>query len=249
MPSKTLHEFLIEVDKIITASDDEYSTVSREACIKTALNQYSQDRPNLSSTDVAGAGSRYYALTGGSPVISDWIDDFSRVRLIEYPAAVVANNEMPQLLDNSDWQQDYQAGGIKYLFLPNHSPASGETIRVLYTTPYQFSGDPEAADVPADDFLPISYLAACYCCRNIATKYSRTTDSIIRADSVNHPSRAQMFAKRAKEYCELYAQHIAGILASLDGDEAGLRPMSEWIDWDTRPRWPPGRRYLYHDND
>jgi len=95
------------------------------------------------------------------------------------------------------------------------------------------------ADPPAQDFFAICYLAAGLCAQAISDRYSRTSDSTISVDSVDHLSRADQWSRRARELIRLYEQHI-GLLA---GDGAGVAAAGEFVDWDTSP---PGRRYLFH---
>lgn len=240
--------FLAEIDLIITADDNEFSQAAREACIKRALAQYGIDKPDRKTADVTGDGGKYYPLTGGSAIISDWIDQSTRIARIEYPAYAVSTDQTPVFLEPADWVQDFEVSSIKYLFLPNHSPASTETMRITYINPYIFDGSNDV-DIPRDDFYAICWLAACYCCRDIATKYSRTSDSIINADSVNHKSRADMFRDRAKEYCALYSEFLNVDAIGEGGDKQPAA--SDFIDdfFDTRPGFPGTRNFIHHGRD
>ena len=98
------------------------------------------------------------------------------------------------------------------------------------------------ADPPVQDFFAVCHLAGGLCAQAIADKYSRTSDSTIAADSVDHLSRADQWSRRARELMALYADHMgigsdAGTVAPAAGD---------FVDWDTAPGWSPGRRYLHH---
>lgn len=86
-------------------------------------------------------------------------------------------------------------------------------------------------DLPPADFFAVAYLAAGYCCQAIADKYSRTNDSTITADSVNHTSRAQEFRNRAKELIGLYEKHMG--LAK--DSQTALMGTGEFVDWNTSP--------------
>lgn len=103
-----------------------------------------------------------------------------------------------------------------------------------------------AIAIPEVDFFAICYKAACIACYALAEKFSRSSDALIRADSVNHISKAGEFENRAKAYCKLYSDHIA----ATGGDSADGKPMgyAEFVDIDTFPRFPnTSRRYLHHD--
>jgi hypothetical protein len=101
-------------------------------------------------------------------------------------------------------------------------------------------------NIPEMDYFAICYRAACLACREIATKFSRTTDSTILADSVNHTSRAAEFAERAKVYCKNFSEHM-GIRIGDDG-KAGVKAYAEFVDWDTMPGWPRGREFIFHSS-
>lgn len=103
-----------------------------------------------------------------------------------------------------------------------------------------------AANIPPAHFFAVCHKAACLTCQAIATKYSRTSDSTIGADSVNHPTRAQQFAARSREFCKLYAEALG--LGSGDG-KGGQPGHAEFVDWDTTPGWPGSRRFIFHGGD
>ena len=96
-------------------------------------------------------------------------------------------------------------------------------------------------------FSPSAIGRACLVCQAIAERYSRTSDSTISSDSVDHTSRAQEFASRAREYCRMYAQHIEGVTALADGAGEGSHdPMSVQIDLDVTPGYAHERDFLFH---
>lgn len=281
---------------LVTTANNELTDIQRDRNIKAALERYSRDKPDEITSDVTGDAGKYYAINTTN--LPSWVEGWSQVVKIEYPAATVSSDEAPTYLDPEDWDDDYWdasgASPVRYLYLPNHAPAATETLRIRYTAPYLWTASSiteavaktahgfsvndylykenltwyEAtdsriathqvtavadvdnytravleADPPAQDFFAICKLAASFCCRAIATRYSRTTDSTISADSVDHLSRAQQFALRADEYMEEYEEHM-GISAG----EGGLRemPAGEFVDWDTAPSWPTNRRFLFH---
>ena len=233
-------EFRTQVDYMIAADEDEMVEPARDKLIKAAVAQYSRDRPDEYVEDVTGDAGKYYDLASE---LSYWDEGFSRILAIEYPAATIASDETPQYLDPEDWDDDYWYDGDRYLWLPNHAPAATEAMRIRYTRPYAWSGDPLATDVPGSDFYAVCQLAAAFICRSLAAKYSRTSDSTIAADSVNHPTRATEFARQARDFERSYREHIG-----LMSDERETEAAGEFVDLDTVPGWPLGRRYLFHGN-
>jgi hypothetical protein len=289
----SLTVFRAQVDGLLSADNDELSQLRRERQIKAALERYSRDRPDEVTEDITGDAGKYYGIVAS---LTSWVEGFSRVVAIEYPAPTVASDEAPTYLEPEDWDDDYWDGTTRYLWLPNHAPSAAEALRVRYTAPYAwtasttittavadvghgFSVDDwlykeelswvEAtdariathqvsavadvdnytralleADPPVQDFFAICNLAGGLCAQAIADKYSRTSDSTIAVDSVDHLSRADQWSRRARELMALYADHM-GIGG--DGDAGTTAPAAgDFVDWDTAPGWPTGRDYLFH---
>lgn len=286
----TLTVFLAQVDGLLSADDDELSQLRREWNIKAALERYSRDNPDEVTVDVSGDGGNYYAIAAN---LTYWVEGFSQIIAIQYPAPTVASDEAPVYLDREDWDDNYWDGSTRYLFLPNHSPAATEAMRIQYIAPYAweasavtesvayethgFSGDDwiykdgaswiettdariathqvtAVADVdnytrailqvdpPTNDFFAICYLGAGYSAQAIADKYSRSSDSPISADTINHLNKANQWSLRARELIGLYEQHM-GLADGMAGGDGSTPAAGDFVDWDTSPY---NRSYLFH---
>lgn len=134
--STLITAYQAQVDELLAADNDLLSQVARLRNVRAAIERFSLDRTNKQMDDVAGTGSRYYAV---ATALTAWSEDFSRVVSIQYPAPVVASNETPVYLEPEDWQDDYKASDVRYLYLPNHAPAATEKLRIEYTTPWRWS--------------------------------------------------------------------------------------------------------------
>jgi len=290
----TLDTFKAQVDNLLSADNNELAVLARYRNIKAALERYSRDMPDDYVEDEVGDGGKYYKLTGTSAVLANWIEGFSRVMEIEYPAVTIASDQTPVYLQPEDYRDDYWQGGDRYLFLPNHSPAATETMRIRFGVPYDWTAsavstavtqtahgfalndyiyldgstwyeatDPRVAthkvtvvatdtftavqlqaDPPVQDFFAVCHLAAGLCCQAIAARYSRTSDSTINADAVDHRTRGDMFASRAKEFIKMYERHIG--LGAPGEDGKAVQAAGAFVDWDTEPGWPTGRQYIFH---
>ena len=128
-----------QVDGLISADDDILSQIRRDWNIKSAVEEFSRDLPDEETGDVSGDGGRYYPLTGGSKVLTNWVSDFSHITDLEYPADTIASDETPVYLEKEDWRSDYWASSVQYLFLPNHTPAATETMRITFAVPWLWS--------------------------------------------------------------------------------------------------------------
>lgn len=228
-----LPTFLTQVDYILSADDNELAYDARTELTEAAIQRYSHDKPDVITVDVSGDGGNYYAISS----LTSWSDDFSQILRIEYPAATVASDEAPVYLEPDDYDFDYWDGSTRYIYLPNHAPAATEAMRIRYTAPYTATNN--AYDTPPADFHAICQLAAGLCAQAIANKYSRSNDSTIAADSVNHLERSERWAARARELIKMYEAHVG-----VDAESDRERPAGEFVDWDTRP--DEVGRWLYH---
>lgn len=226
---ENLRAFALNITQL---NDDILPVQTQQQNVYAAVERYSQDRPHDVTTDVTGDGGRYYGITAS---LSSWVEGFSRVLAIEYPADAIADDDVPVYLTAEDWDDDYWAGGTRYLFLPNHSPAATETMRIRYTVPHVAS-DGNYANVPTNDFYAIGHLVASMMCQSASIRYSKTTDSAIAADAIGHTTRSGEFAARARELEKIYLNHM-----ELDKDQ-DLRPAGEFLNWDTDNM---RRRYLF----
>jgi len=281
-----------QVDGLIGADNTELPALRRDRLIRSAVEELSRDKPNTETDDVTGDAGRYYILSGGTSVVDNWVDGFSRVAQIEYPAATVASDESPVYLDPEDWRDDYWASDVRYLYLPNHAPAATEKARVTYTVPWLWTASTVTtavsqvahglllndyayldttwlkandqriathkvsavatvdactvaelqANIDVTDFFALGYLGASLCCQAIADKYARIGDSTISVDSAAHASKSAEFARRAAELRKLYRSAL-GLDAS---NETRTKGAGAFVDWNTAPGWPTGRRYVYH---
>lgn len=196
-------------------------TVLEEA-ITAAVTRFSQDRPRDVVVDVAGSGSEYYPLTGGSSVATSWVDGSSRIASIDYPAAAVAAGYTPTWLDpDLDWTI-YRSATVTYLRFRSTSPASGETARVTYTAPHTHTSVTDT--VPAPDLDALCDLAAHYACLALATKAAASQDSVIAADSTNYRDSQLRFNQQAESWLKSYEDRM-GIK---DGGVAGASATGDW---------------------
>lgn len=143
-----LSVFRAQVDALLAADNDIISQLNRDRQIQAAVERYSRDAPDTHTDDVAGDGGKYYGIAAN---LSFWIEGFSRITDIEYPAATIANDESPIYLEPEDWRDDYWFETVsvqtRYLYLPNHSPVGTEKMRITYTVPYSWEVSPSTLAV------------------------------------------------------------------------------------------------------
>jgi len=290
--------FRLQVNNLVPdIPGQELSTINIDQQIKQAVRAYSMVLPDEITYDLTGDGGQYYAISS----LTQWQDGFSQILGAQYPAPTVASDETPVYLEPEDWDESYYDGSTRYIYFPNHAPASTEAVRLVYTAPYTWAAGSQtesvtqpahgfvvsdevyenskgvwkkdatgllsthiitvkdtntftagelASNIPEMHFFPVCNKAACLICLAIAAKYSRTSDSLISADSVNHPSRAGEFRSRANDFCQLYASAL-GLPNDMAGGVDTTPPAghAEFVDFDARPGWPGNRRFLFHGDD
>ena len=133
----TLSVFDAQLNNLLEGDTELLSLLARYRNITSAVEKYSGDRPDAVIAEVSGDAGRYYPIATN---LTAWVEGLSRIQQIEYPAAVIASDEIPICLLDTDWQDDYWAilseVQTRYLFLPIHAPAATETMRITYTAPY-----------------------------------------------------------------------------------------------------------------
>jgi len=132
-----LSVFRAQVDALLTADDDIFSQLNRDRQMQAAVERYSRDAPDTQTDDVDGDGGKYYDVATD---LTSWVEGFSRITEIEYPAATIASDETPVYLELEDWREDYwvdvSGTQTRYLYLPNHAPAATEVMRITHTVPW-----------------------------------------------------------------------------------------------------------------
>lgn len=128
--------FLTQLNSII--ADTGYTEITqkdRYRFVMQGVEQYSVDFPDHEVDDVTGDAGKYYPI---ATALTDWVEGFSRVEQIEYPAVTIASDSTPQYLDAADWNDAFWVSDVRYLWMPNHTPAATETMRITYTVPYKW---------------------------------------------------------------------------------------------------------------
>lgn len=207
-----------------------------DAAIGMAVTKYSQDRPRTVVEDEAGNGTGFFVVVGSGAVLASWLDGFSAIDWIDYPAGAVSATYVPNPLNaDRDWTF-YKDASKTYLWLKNASPAASETVRISYTGVHTHTSLSDT--VPAADLDALYDLSAYFACIMLATKMAASSDSTIQADSTNYRDGQLRFKQQAEMWLASYADRLA---LAKDGSPAGA---SAWGNWDGRLQ--NGREFLTH---
>jgi hypothetical protein len=211
-----LNQIIVGIETLVPGDHPlEYS--QKELAAIKAMPVYSEYKPVKYVQDFSGDGTQVYDIF---PSITTWSEGFSEITGVEYP---VDDDEPAVILDlGEDYEVQTFPTGNKLRFLKD-TPAATEEFRVITT------GLRDYSTVQAVDEQAVISLAAGYFAEMLATWYSQTSDSTIRADSVDHKSRASEYAARAKILIACFYDHMIGKA----GQDGVKRPAYGGVTWDS----------------
>ena len=171
------------------------SNSQRDQAIELAVLRYSEDRPRVLVQDLASAGG--YRL----PLPASWHDGISVVRMLEYPIGnIPATTLAPDSI--SFYRSPPSTVEIE---LRQSLPAAAQ-VRCTYTARHLVDAGNDTT--PAQHVDAIASLAASHLCEQIANHYANEGSSTINADVVNHQSKSQTYASRARRLRDAYTAAI-----------------------------------------
>lgn len=150
MTAKTKEDFIAGAQSKLNFVGDYLGVDVAEiiTSLEEAVSFYSKDRPREKISVITGDGSNRYALP------TDWQDDFSVVKYIEYPAGDNADQD-PSILDQDEvliWEDDT---GKKFQFRFTTLEV-GDTAWIKYTLPHTLTDSENS--IPETDFSAVVYL-------------------------------------------------------------------------------------------
>ena len=136
--------------------------------------------------------------------VPGWRKRGCAIESVEYPAAEIASDEEPQMLEDEDYRLFQTQAGI-WLYLPSHSPSSTEKVRLTYSRPYMWvESDDPLLDLDEVYFEALSYLAAAVACQVLAVRYGQNTGSVMAADVVDRKTQADQYQGFANKFRAQY---------------------------------------------
>lgn len=209
MSSYKLTDFDIAVDYRLKqsgdgASTDALTTAIIDAIIQTdTVNIYSKHKPYVKTADYTAASS--YDVTINNTNFPSWLDGFSDIKFIEYPADEYQDPRDAEIGFDS-WSY-YEKSGVKYVRFLDTTPSTG-TIRFTYTVKHSIAAAAVDTLFYDNDFAAFCDLATSICCRSISAKYGYFTDSTIGADAVEYRNKSDVWASRAKNFWDSYMKYM-----------------------------------------
>lgn len=162
------------------------SPAQQDRAITAGVAQYNKDRPRRSVEDVVSEGGSRLEIPDGA----------NRVVAVEAPAGIIP----PILLPGSAWGHYHAPEAVYLLF--TRPLAAGTPVRLTLTRPHLLTN--EADSIPEADREALASYAAAVLFDQIAATTSGDSNPTIPADTVNHASKPESFAKRAERLRQRY---------------------------------------------
>jgi len=209
MSSYKLTDFNTAVDYRLKQSgdggaSDPLPTATIDAIIQTdSTNIYSNHKPFMKTSDVSAGSS--YSVTINDTNFPSWLEGFSDIKFIEYPADESQNPNDNEICFDG-WQY-YEASGVRYVRFLNITPSSG-TIRFTYNIKHSIAAAAVDTVFYDNDFAAFCDLAASICSISIASKFGYFTDSTIGADAVEYRTKSDIWRAIGKNFYDSYIRYM-----------------------------------------
>jgi hypothetical protein len=188
--AKYLGDYLTFIQDILgSTATARLPRAARVRRVDEAVRQYSHHKPLIQTYDITGDGTATYSLP------SDWVDNFSELVSVEYPA----DYQDPVWLKLDD-VFIYNDGSAYKLRFPEYEPSSSETVRIRYTIPHTL--DEDSTTIPDTDFEAVANLATAVCAMALAGRLIAAKDSH-SAGEIQIRTQADEYRSFAKELIQL----------------------------------------------
>lgn len=189
-----LADYQTLVTQLVRDDSGKIAAADRDGAIELARLRYSVDRPQTKVEDVLAAGGNLLDLPAG------WQADFSALKSLEYPIGDVPPTTIP-----GDEVAIYTTPtGIK-LMLEAALPAA-VSVRAAYTIKQQL--DAGGDTIPVQDREAVAAYAAALLLDQLAAYFTGESASTMQADTVDHATKGQEFAARARALRQRYFDHL-----------------------------------------
>ncbi len=155
-----------------------------DGALAAALAEHSRRAPAERVVEVAGNGTAYLDTPAG------WINDYSTVMAIEYPA----RQDPPTMLATDRWDDrarsltDVTARKIR---LVGYTPTVSEFVRLWFLGAWPTPTSTAADDLLSDlDYEGVAFLVAAYACDNLRTSAARSRIPNLSNDTTSGGDRA-----------------------------------------------------------
>jgi len=232
--SRTLTQIRNEVAKLVRDSEDILDQADYNSAINQAVRYYSRAKPRYIVETASGDGSAYEWELPDS-----YLEDFSSIVLVEYPAA----EENERGLQRLDFKLDYDvvrtATGKYKLRLLRSTPSSGETVRYTYTTLHSLTDS--GSTLPSENAEhAVIFSATSICCRQLAAHYAQSIDPTLSEDAVDYGTKSERYSSLADHFAEM-----SGLKDVMQSSLISSVAFSDY-EFDPPPTWNPNGDFIVH---
>lgn len=199
--------------------------------ILDAKREFERDAPREVVASITGTGLGRYKL---SSTVVGWVDDFSQIRSIGYPAPLIGQEW--EELDAKTYRIRAFTDG-DYIDLDDIWDV-GYSALVRFTTTWTLQGLDGATitTIPERLRTPFEFLCTSLACRSLATKSAGSLDDQVESDLINYRTQEQEYNNAAEHWRVLYR-------TALGFDDTGQKGVMVRADFD-----PTRRHYITHRN-
>lgn len=204
--------------------------------LDAAVYQYSVDFPRQVTADVAGTDTAYYSLSA----LAGWIPSYSTLFKVEYPLIDPTLDDQqtdPTFLVMDKDIDFYQSGLVDYIRFRDNYPATGSSIRLVYTTVHALTNESNTLPVHHKD--AIANLCASFCCRRLEAMASGSSNVSISAMGSDYRDAQLRYRQTMEDFENAYRRAVGLPLihnGQVQPDSIG-RGLDTRINWGTRTSW------------
>ena len=213
-------------NELVQAPDDVLGMSKYERAVDAAIRFYSEANPLEKIMDQTGDGGTFEWA-----VPDDWLETWSHIVQVEYPAGEAGEKAIQDLVEMKDYQVVRTATGTFKWRLLTIVPDTGKTVRFTYTTRHVLTDD--SSTLPHDSAEDgVLYAGAYVACMMAAAYYTRMIPANLVEDTTDHSQKAQLYLNQAGEY-----KAISGLADIIDMGGAEARPATFFRELDVSPQW------------
>ncbi len=223
------------VERLVQDLQNQLNLEEMNLAIESALKIYSMAYPCYKVKDQDGDGSlKEWAVE------ADWLEEFSALESVEYPAGDSDERKPPYLKPKKDYDIVRTATNTFVWRLMRSTPADGETVRFTYTTIHTITNLATTLTSSGAE-KQVIFVSAAICETQLAAIATQRTDNIIEADVIEGTSAVQYHLDLAERFAQL-----SGLKDLLEQGFADEEIASYTKEIDSDPELYPDLGFMIH---
>lgn len=180
-----------------------YTTAQLQSLADDVIeDEFSQVRPAVKVVDIAGNGTRLYAI---SLLGSDWVEGFSQIQYVHFPI----DEDDPNFLATDSFTVEEKTDGTFRLRFDDDSPSSSENFRVAYTYPHAVDTSAGTTTVITRDERAAGLLLAREVLETLANEFAQMANINAGKVRIDLMATSKRCEARAKEIHEKFKRALS----------------------------------------